>query len=606
LLVGTLAILTLAGILGYRQPSPGALASAHARFEGALPTCSTCHAEDGLDAGCLSCHVEIAAQLEADAGYHHELCGDGEPDCARCHPEHHGATFDIMEAVAWPAGEFAHDHVEFKLDGSHADLDCGACHTARPTLPDFPDQPRTQSFLGLGQDCVGCHTDVHGGELFQACESCHDQEHFRPASGFDHAKHFALVGGHDRIECKGCHVLDEGLTFNRVRGKTCAECHATPHRTKWDATCTACHAAAEPEWTAGAAFVTPEVHARTGFTLDAPHEAVACDGCHRKDTGYAQRYASPPRASKDCAACHADAHGGQFGERGAQCLACHEPTHFAPARYGHEQHTTFALKDAHAKADCAACHARTDGVRQFVGTPRTCAGCHEDAHRGQFKAQSCDACHDERRFKPAHYGLKDHTSFKLEGAHDAVACTACHTVEKGRTDRRFVGTPRTCRECHADPHGAQFARETKKSGCAACHLPDASTFRITPFDHAKRTGYRLEGAHADVACNACHVKPGGKGERRFRDTPTQCRSCHTDNHRGQFGKRDCANCHRSNAAWSIPKFDHKSTRFPLDGAHIKVDCKKCHFPVKQRDGSMVTQYRPLGTECRSCHEFDKR
>ena len=121
--VGFLALLALAATLVVRAPSPGALARPHESIGSTLATCSTCHTEQGLDAGCLACHDAIAEQIENGRGFHAER----RSDCAQCHPDHHGQRFDVMEAIAWGDEErasFRHDHVEFKLAASHDDLAC--------------------------------------------------------------------------------------------------------------------------------------------------------------------------------------------------------------------------------------------------------------------------------------------------------------------------------------------------------------------------------------------------------------------------------------------------------------------------------------------------
>ena len=48
------------------------------------------------------------------------------------------------------------------------------------------------------------------------------------------------------------------------------------------------------------------------------------------------------------------------------------------------------------------------------------------------------------------------------------------------------------------------------------------------------------------------------------------------------------------------------SRFRLDGTHAKAKCADCHRVAVQPDGDAVTHYKPLGTECRSCHEIEKR
>jgi len=490
-IVGFLALMALSATLVVREPSPGALAEPHADLAGPLDTCAKCHAEGGLDAGCLGCHEEIAEQVAERFGFHAERASD----CASCHPDHHGASFDVMEAVSWGRGgraSFRHDHVSFSLEGRHDELSCRDCHRGR-------------GYLGLRQECASCHEDVHGGALFRDCAECHGQENFTPAGNFDHDRVFALLGPHREAACGKCH---DGLDFRDGKGRACAACHDSPHRFATPDDCGGCHGAADASWSAAQASFGPERHAERGFVLSAAHRALACETCHEPAGSYTERYREPPREADDCTACH------------------------------------------------------------------------EDVHRGQF-AQACTACHDENRFVPPAYGRAQHATFALRGAHARVACEECHAVVDGT--RRFAGTPR---------------------GCAACH--DAGGFRIRPFDHARRTGYRLEGAHAEASYARCHRVEGDPPVRRYRETARSCASCHRDEHRGQFAARACTDCHAGFRAFAVRNFDHGKTRFPLDGRHRRVACAECHPGVRQRDGAVDVQYRPLGRECKDCHEVERR
>ena len=76
--------------------------------------------------------------------------------------------------------------------------------------------------------------------------------------------------------------------------------------------------------------------------------------------------------------------------------------------------------------------------------------------------------------------------------------------------------------------------------------------------------------------------------------------------RGQFEDARCDRCHSPAATFAIERFDHGRTRFPLDGTHAKVACAGCHPGARQPDGSVVVQYRPLGTKCGDCHDFKER
>lgn len=133
--------------------------------------------------------------------------------------------------------------------------------------------------------------------------------------------------------------------------------------------------------------------------------------------------------------------------------------------------------------------------------------------------------------------------------------------------------------------------------CVRCHT--AESWRALPervdFDHAS-TGFPLVGLHAGARCVACH----GAGLSATDQTPTACVRCHEDRHQGTLG-RDCERCHAP-TGWRIPTavLDHRTTRFPLAGAHIAADCSACHR--RAREGV----WAGAPTQCFACHADDWR
>jgi hypothetical protein len=73
-----------------------------------------------------------------------------------------------------------------------------------------------------------------------------------------------------------------------------------------------------------------------------------------------------------------------------------------------------------------------------------------------------------------------------------------------------------------------------------------------------------------------------------------------DPHQRQFGERGCEQCHDTRS-FRIAAFDHSRTRYPLDGAHIRVSCAACHRTESAADGKRFTRYLPLRSECSACH-----
>ena len=570
-IVGSVGVFALIWVLAKYSPSPGSVSVAHAKALGgdSLSTCQTCHTDTGVSDGCLSCHNEISDQLHGQTGYHHFLAEQGHTDCTECHDEHSGESFHLVNEKAWGAQvarAFRHPHTEFDLHSAHESLACESCHIQHLeeafSLEKFPAVPRSRTFLGLVQECGACHDDVHAGGIETDCGSCHGQQDFHLSQKFDHSRHLPLLGGHEGLDCDSCHLfpnVDPVLAsqspmaalpypFEETKGSGCFQCHESPHHTLDGEACDNCHPAADHLWSMARQCVTEVQLEATGFRLEGPHEGLACGKCHPTDVSFEKRYRDP----------------------------------------------------------------ETPGYRRHEDT---CSGCHEDVHGGQFNGRysRCIDCHSKEEFRPAKLTIADHTSaFPLIGAHASVACTECHQPDAFTGVRQFVDTKSDCRTCHQSPHAGQFADRIAKEDCVSCHSPRCDTFRIMEFDHGLQTGYFLNGAHASAACEHCHYEvptPSPVGPiptRRFAGTPKTCASCHVDPHRGQFkeyGIGQCNQCHVSNSDWHRNDFDHDTdSRFPLVGAHVGLECSSCHLPIRLGDGSEIIQYKPMGTECRDCHE----
>jgi hypothetical protein len=130
------------------------------------------------------------------------------------------------------------------------------------------------------------------------------------------------------------------------------------------------------------------------------------------------------------------------------------------------------------------------------------------------------------------------TRYPLTGSHAGVACVSCHRrPEAGQPARlRFAGAPQACASCHRDPHQGQFARAGGAASCERCHTTDS--LRASKFDHSRDAAYKLDGAHARLACSACHRPETRNGVTfvRYKPLPTTCRGCHGSS--GQPGNGD--------------------------------------------------------------------
>ncbi len=137
------------------------------------------------------------------------------------------------------------------------------------------------------------------------------------------------------------------------------------------------------------------------------------------------------------------------------------------------------------------------------------------------------------------------------------------------------------------PHGSW------QGECSLCHNQEKWVPPVISkqFDHSKY--YALRGAHRAVPCRACHVT------LEFSKAGRSCVECHQDVHRGEMGT-DCERCHtptsfidRSEAVRM-----HRTTRFPLSGAHAAADCEACHRTRSL--GRMM--YVGLPIQCAACHD----
>lgn len=550
--------------------APGKLIQGHVKWE---DDCKQCHvkfdrkAQDGL---CMDCHKDVGADVRGKTGFH----GKSKPQaCRTCHTEHKGRDARI---AAFDRKQFDHSVSDFALKGKHQKTECDKCHVAG------------KKFRDAAQECNACHRkdDVHKGSLGLKCASCHNESNWKEAK-FDHdTARFALTGKHVDVKCAdchkssnyreasrtciGCHRKDDdqkghkGLygekceschgtkrwkesIFNHdadtryaLRGKhrstACTDCHTSnPYRVKLSQECHACHKKddkhketlgkecgnchTERNWKESPKFD----HDATAFPLLGKHGKTECKECH-KSTMFKE-------APKECYSCHKkdDKHKGTLGEK---CAECHGEQDWksTKGRFNHDR-TKFPLRNAHAASTikCEACHKDAGSFRK---TPLDCFSCHkkDDKHEGQIGKQ-CEQCHTDRSWKVERY---DHARarFALTGRHVAVECKKCHETP------RFRDAARDCYSCHKkeDTHKLKFG-----VNCESCH--NTRAWPLWDFDHARRTKYRLDGAHVKVSCEGCHKQPAPQG-KEAAPVGSTCITCHRgeDVHDGQFGMR-CEQCH---------------------------------------------------------------
>ena len=219
---------------------------------------------------------------------------------------------------------------------------------------------------------------------------------------------------------------------------------------------------------------------------------------------------------------------------------------FLPSTFTLERHKTsrFPLAGSHVAVACGDCHKPLDDfaekkVARFRFEDRSCTGCHQDPHRGQFRERmlkasagkpgGCETCHSLSSWKELSKFDHAATEFALVGAHRAVSCADCHkppNLETNLVNVNFRAAPNTCEGCHRDIHAGQFATAATSPKCASCH--NSNKWKPSLFDHS-RTRFPLEGVHKNVRCVRCHssIKAvNGSDVLYYKPTPVQCEACH--------------------------------------------------------------------------------
>jgi hypothetical protein len=326
-------------------------------------------------------------------------------------------------------------------------------------------------------------------------------------------------------------------------------------------------------------------HAETGGNCESCHvapwkSATMADRCTACHTNVAEQM-------RDVATLHGTV---MHHEANLGCWHCHPEHRGADAQLTVMEDGTFPHEvmgfslNAHQLTaprqpfTCADCH--QEDVAAF--SLDTCNSCHRQTDLGFMTAHTlsfgsaCLDCHDgvDRFGKNFEHNA---FSFKITGKHIGVACVQCHINARGLSD--FPVTLQDCHSCHFndDPHEGRFGAD-----CSQCHTADGWT--PATFDH-NLSAFKLEGKHAEVACESCHVN------QQFKGTPTDCYSCHQqdDEHNGQNGM-DCAVCHAT-SAWTPAEFNGQHT-----------------FPLNHGDGATCATCHPAGFTtytCYGCHEHNE-
>jgi hypothetical protein len=432
-----------------------------------------------------------------------------------------------FEMVRFNKETFNHLLAGYKLEGKHNKIACADCH--KPELiKNNISQKKSETYLGLGTECLSCHANYHQNTLSSKCVSCHNQNLFKPASGFNHSNsNFPLTGKHQTVDCAKCHKTEQqnGVQFQKFKGvefANCTSCHEDVHQNKFGNNCRKCHTEISFKEVKSLGNFN---HEKTDFALQGMHRALDCKKCHRGS------YTQPVKHGK-CADCHEDYHNNQFSKNGLSpdCSECHSVERFTSSNYNIEKHNQsgFSLEGAHLATPCFTCHKKTDKWNFDVGA--RCIDCHKNIHKNYITEKympggECKSCHAVSVWNEI---LFDHnaTGFNLLGKHKQVTCRKCHFKENSETtlQQQFKWENQICTNCHNDIHFNQFS-EKGTDNCERCHTNN--NWNPEKFDHSNAR-FNLDGKHEGLACVKCH-KPNDTLLKKFivyKFEDLSCKSCH--------------------------------------------------------------------------------
>jgi len=434
-----------------------------------------------------------------------------------------------------------------------------------------------QSLSGTSQ-CASCHQFGSSTPTFK-CLDCHREVAQRLSAHDGYHARLELKNRNGK-DCVRCHLEHNGADFPLV--------HWEPSLKQFD-------------------------HRQTGYPLEGKHAGLSCEQCHTPQKMVPAdralvKYGDPKKSffglAAECQTCHTDPHKGQLG---SNCTQCHTVFDWKSARQFDHAKTRYPLTGAHVQVACERCH-RPDhpgGEARYKDMRfDRCTSCHLDPHHGAFQ-QRCEECHTTANWKrilPSFSFDHSKTRYPLTGQHVQVSCVACHVNGDFRKQLPFAN----CADCHTpDPHNGQFAGRPHKGECAECHGVEGwkpSLFGVR--EHAT-SEYPLEGKHARVECDKCHI-PAGKNTI-YKLKFAACVDCHKDAHDGQFArapyKDHCESCHGvqdfHRTTFTIAM--HNKTQFALSGAHAAVSCADCHKVGLGGRTDRVLPFHFADQACASCH-----
>lgn len=456
----------------------------------------------------------------------------------------------------------------------------------------------------------------HGEDFKVPCDQCHSSakgwKFDQAVYSFDHGKtKFSLEGQHKNADCKQCHT---SLIFKDAP-TNCLGCHTDIHEQTVGPECGRCHT--PNSWIIN--NIT-DLHRRTRFPLVGMHATTLCENCHKSNSML--RFEP---LGVECYDCHSADFAATTSPNHTQagystnCTECHNMNAFSWG--GNINHSFFPLNGGHAIA-CQKCH--TSGVYEKI--PKECNACHQNDYNTATNPNhsqlgfptNCEMCHTINGWSPADFTNHD-TYFPIySGKHNKGVWNSCSDCHKNSSNYKEF----TCIDCHEHNQNDMNKEHREVGGyvynsqaCLSCHPRGSAD---DGFDHSK-SGFPLTGAHTTTQCEQCHTNG-------YTTAPSKvCSACHSNkynattnpNHTTANIPNTCETCHTTNPGWKPATFPIHSNYYVLAGAHVSLECAKCHtngytnqLPVLC-SGCHMPKYNAttnpnhasaqFPTECEQCH-----
>ena len=280
------------------------------------------------------------------------------------------------------------------------------------------------------------------------------------------------------------------------------------------------------------------------------------------------------------------------------CVDCHTTEGWtfsaATAKFNHDS-TRFKLEGQHRFTDCKSCHT----TLVFSEAKTNCMDCHTDMHNNTV-GLDCARCHDSKSWIITNITeIHLQSRFPLLGAHNTIACSACHT---SASQLEFQPLGVECIDCHRQDFLATTSPNHVQSGfstdCIECHKIDANEWSSAGFNH---DFFPLTKGHDITECSTCHTN--GLSEPLSPD----CFSCHQQDfnsttnpaHQSLDFSTTCTDCHTTDPGWKPARFElHDDLYFPVYSGVHRGEWDKCTDCHTQPETYTVFS-------CVDCHEHNK-